>query len=579
MMRDRSTRSLRRSLQVGLAAFALTVVGFVPLEMLGSGSANAAPAFTAVPNVNLVSVACWTTTSCVAVGGYSPFGVNPDAPAAQPVVVPIANGVPGTPQILGNGNLLGSLESVACEPTTTTCYATGGGNADYLVPIVNGVAGTTQVLSTVGAFGAITCTSSTQCLIVGGGFAATATSPSEGLILPLSSGTPGTPEYVSDGGLGGQVFFHAVACPTPTHCVATGGDQSVPALQRPAFGVDVPIASGVPGTLMIDQAVNIIANGACPTTTSCQFATLQNSSLDLAVVPTDGNGDFGTAQVVPGGDSPTFAGSIVCPSSPSTCSLLGVGTNMQNQSIIVPLINGTPGTPVVVQGTSGTLSGTCPTSSSCIALSNPNNAQTQTLQADVISLTPPTTNVGIPSNGATLSGSVFLDAAAADGVGVTSVSYVLSGGSYSHTPVASAGPTYYGWIGGWNTTTVPNGTYTLQSVATNAEGLSTTSAPITVTVANPPTTFITIPTNGAMVSGTQLLDAGASTGVTKVVFQISGGPLNGTVIATATATYYGWLGEWNTKAVTNGSYTIQSVASYASGPSGTSAGVTVTVSN
>jgi hypothetical protein len=91
----------------------------------------------------------------------------------------------------------------------------------------------------------------------------------------------------------------------------------------------------------------------------------------------------------------------------------------------------------------------------------------------------------MPSNGAVLSGSLFLDAAASDNVGVTRVNFVLSGGAFNKTVISGSGLTYYGWIGGWDTTTLPNGTYTLQSVATNVEGLSTTSAPITVTVNNP----------------------------------------------------------------------------------------------
>jgi hypothetical protein len=67
---------------------------------------------------------------------------------------------------------------------------------------------------------------------------------------------------------------------------------------------------------------------------------------------------------------------------------------------------------------------------------------------------------------------------------VTSVSFELSGGAFNDQVIASAALTPYGWIGPWNTTTVPNGTYTLQSVASYASGQSGTSAPITITVNN-----------------------------------------------------------------------------------------------
>jgi hypothetical protein len=96
----------------------------------------------------------------------------------------------------------------------------------------------------------------------------------------------------------------------------------------------------------------------------------------------------------------------------------------------------------------------------------------------------------------------------------------------------------------------------------------------------PPNTFVGIPSNNATVSGTsQLLGAGASSGVTEVQYEITGGTLNDSVIATATPTIYGWLAKWNTTTVANGTYTLQSVASYGGEVTGTSPGITITVSN
>ena len=63
------------------------------------------------------------------------------------------------------------------------------------------------------------------------------------------------------------------------------------------------------------------------------------------------------------------------------------------------------------------------------------------------------------------------------------------------------------------------------------------------------------------------------------MFEVTSGSLHNQVIATAAPTAYGWLAGWNSKAIHNGTYTLQSVASYPSGPSGTSAGMTVHVSN
>ena len=89
--------------------------------------------------------------------------------------------------------------------------------------------------------------------------------------------------------------------------------------------------------------------------------------------------------------------------------------------------------------------------------------------------------------------------------------------------IATATPTIYGWLAAWNTTTVPNGSYTLQSVASSG-GMSGTSPGITVTVNNSsPTTTVVLPSNGASLTGTPALDATASSGVTKVQYELSGG--------------------------------------------------------
>lgn len=90
----------------------------------------------------------------------------------------------------------------------------------------------------------------------------------------------------------------------------------------------------------------------------------------------------------------------------------------------------------------------------------------------------------------------------------------------------------------------------------------------------PPTTSITSPANGATVSGTTTVTASASdnVGVTKVEFY-----LDNVLQATDTTSPYSW--NWNTTASTNGSHALNSKAYDAAGNIGTSATVTVTVSN
>jgi major membrane immunogen (membrane-anchored lipoprotein) len=202
----------------------------------------------------------------------------------------------------------------------------------------------------------------------------------------------------------------------------------------------------------------------------------------------------------------------------------------------------------------------------------------------VVENTPPTTSVTIPSSGASVSGTqVILDAAASLNVGVNQVQFHLTGGSLNDALIATATSTYYGWLASWNSTTVPNGTYTLQSEASDGAGYQGVSTGVTVVVDNPPpTTSVLIPSNGASVSGAKVtLDASASVnaGVTKVEFSLTGGSLNNALIATATPTYFGWIASWNSTTVPDGTYTLQSEAYDAGGNQGVSSAISVTVAN
>ena len=219
----------------------------------------------------------------------------------------------------------------------------------------------------------------------------------------------------------------------------------------------------------------------------------------------------------------------------------------------------------------------------CQVLDANNDVATGTFQVNVAPTTQYFTRVLVPFDGAVLAGAPYLDAAAGDGPGVTKVVFEVSGGALSNHVIATATPTLFGWLARWNTTTVPNGTYSLQSVATDAANNTDTSTAITVTVNNqPPVTAVLIPSNGATVSGaTALLDAGASSavGIASVTFEVSGGTLSDQVVATATPTYYGWLAQWNTTAVPNGTYSLQSVATDTVAEATTSSPITVTVNN
>jgi hypothetical protein len=89
-----------------------------------------------------------------------------------------------------------------------------------------------------------------------------------------------------------------------------------------------------------------------------------------------------------------------------------------------------------------------------------------------------------------------------------------------------------------------------------------------------PTASISIPASGTTVSGTTAITVSASDniGASKVELYV-----DGTLSATDTASPYTF--SWNTAAVTNGSHTLSAKAYDAAGNMGTSASITVTVSN
>ena len=148
--------------------------------------------------------------------------------------------------------------------------------------------------------------------------------------------------------------------------------------------------------------------------------------------------------------------------------------------------------------------------------------------------------------------------------------------------VSSSSDTAYGWLGAWDTTDVPNGTYTLTSVATDADGTTATSLGVSVIVDNLPLhTAVLVPSNGAILSGSALLDASASgtSDVSGVQFVVTGGSLTNQVVGTASPTLYGWIARWDTSTVPSGNYTLRSVATEVGGTMATSTGITVMVAN
>jgi hypothetical protein len=200
--------------------------------------------------------------------------------------------------------------------------------------------------------------------------------------------------------------------------------------------------------------------------------------------------------------------------------------------------------------------------------------------ADVFTyISPPTTSVVLPANGAALSGSTNLDATASN---ATSVEFLLSGDTSPICTFSTVKLTLVGWACSWDTTKVLNGSYTLVSVASNAVG-STISSGVSIMVANPvPTTSMLVPANNVpTVSGTAVALAASASNAKTVEFWATPVYTIGQEheIGTATETLCcGYVYSWDSTTVSAGVWGLFSEAINGS-ESATSAQVLVIVSN
>ena len=201
-----------------------------------------------------------------------------------------------------------------------------------------------------------------------------------------------------------------------------------------------------------------------------------------------------------------------------------------------------------------------------------NNVSTSALVTVTVEKTPPTVALTSPLPGAVLAGAVTLSATASDASGISKVEFYANG-VLKGTSFAAASPYTFNW----NTTLVPNGTYSLTAKAYDKAGNTTVSATVSVTVANPDTTPPTVafisPAEGATISGIVTLSASATdhNRVTQVTFRRSR-----YLIGSDTTSPYSV--SWDTRSFANGTYTITAYAYDEAGNMGT-AQRSVAVSN
>jgi hypothetical protein len=96
---------------------------------------------------------------------------------------------------------------------------------------------------------------------------------------------------------------------------------------------------------------------------------------------------------------------------------------------------------------------------------------------------PLVTQVVKPKSGVTLRADQYLVATASGDYPITSVTFVIRGAGLP-APLQLRAHSIYGWLAGWPTTDVPDGSYTVQSVVRDVGGQVSTSRAVPVTVAN-----------------------------------------------------------------------------------------------
>ena len=598
--------SIRRFIRLGSAAI-LLAIGVVVSVLSSSITASASDlAWSIVPSPNaspaqsnqLSAVSCSGPSACVAVGQYDTLGSFP--PLAQTLIeswngsawsiVPSPNASPAQSNQLSAVSCSGPSACVAVGQKSSastpqqTLIESWNGSAWSIVPSPNTSPTQGNLLA------GVSCTGPSACVAVGaGGTGQTLIESWNGSAWSIVPSPNTSPTQVN--GLGG------VSCSLPTACVAVGayyasGDFSQTLIES----WNGSVWSIVPSPNTSPTQINFLGGVSCSSPSACTAIGNYEASTSTAQQNLIESWNGSAWSIVPSpNSSPTqnnYLTGVSC-SSPSACIAVGYypfasGPQVFYQTLIeswdgsawsiVPSPN--PGAPTPVDRLLGV---SCSSLSACTAVGDNSGAQTL-IERGTLSTT---TSVLIPSNGATLSGSTYLDAVASN---ATSVQFWLFGGSYGYSGhlVGTATPTNYGWLHSWNTTTVSNGSYALLSEAF-APGGSAFSSHVSITVDNPPpSTTVLLPQAGGTLDSAQtdVLDAVASPGVTQVSIEVTAA--GETIPFTATPTIYGWIvvlpanqpcnplttPDCRTEPV---SASIQSVASYSGGVTGTSPPVPATI--
>jgi hypothetical protein len=215
-------------------------------------------------SVYAYGVGCPASGACFAVGYYQ-TGTH----SYLPLVVPLNDGVPGTPQSpalpAGSDSTPdGEFESIACQ-SPTACVAVGfyanSGDEDVpiVAPIASGVAGTSVAVLPADADSSddaylndVACPVSGSCQAIG--YYYNSAGDEENMVVPITNGTPGTatgvappPDYYSDQS---YVSLDGLSCSSASLCVAAGYYENA-AKTDMAVLITVTSAGGAPAVVTL----------------------------------------------------------------------------------------------------------------------------------------------------------------------------------------------------------------------------------------------------------------------------------------------------------------------------------------
>jgi len=278
------------SAQASVGSHRIARAALVPSRAHGAPRISA-PTIRHVPDAwEMQAVSCVSATHCVAVG----YSSDTSTEGAHGVLVPITDGKPGKPLLLGGFESL--FYGISCV-SATDCVVAGAAQATVSsnlgadlwrwhsgkVVFINQL-GSTPTLST-SRFYAIDCWSSTECLAVGYGNAKITDAPT-GVYGSVSlKGTPS--DHVVQNNTSG--YASSITCPTSELCYIGGASVAGVGEELEVTQPDLVkhLTSGIEGSTQTGK-VSGLQGIACMSVNSCEAAEV----YDVPSMPGQFDGDL-----------------------------------------------------------------------------------------------------------------------------------------------------------------------------------------------------------------------------------------------------------------------------------------------